>query len=122
MTARKVVVYIPPLLSPDVAVTAADNSHPVWAKLERRGRRLVARSSITLEDLEELADWATAAIAEPTGPLGKRRRAAFQNVINRAARYAVLEPLGPCHCLAVRWRGQGHNDPPEPVKAPRQKA
>lgn len=111
---RNATVYIPPLLSPDVTVTAADNPHPVWAKVERKGRYLVARAT-TLGDLEELADWATAAIAEPVGHLGKRRKEAFRNVIKRASRYAEFEPLGPCHCLAVRWKRTSR-------KAPSQKA
>lgn len=96
-------ICIPPTIAEEAKAVAAQHIHPAWDRLEQRGRHFVMRTT-ELEDISELADWARAALVEPEQPLTKARRQAYQAVMNRAARWAVIEPLGPCHCQATKWR------------------
>ena len=96
-------VYIPPVILKEAQAVAAENVHPAWQKLERKGNHFVIRTD-SLDDLTEVADWARTALVEPAQPLTKATRQAYQAVVNRAARWAVLEPLGDCHLLATKWR------------------
>ena len=96
-------VFIPPVLQDDIYAAAEDDVHPAWRKLRRQGNHFVLHTNC-LDDLTEVADWARTALVEPERPLNKARRQAYQAVVNRAARWAVLEPLGDCHVLAVKWR------------------
>jgi len=81
--------------------------HPAWSKVSQRGRHFVLRTS-SIEDLEELADWARSWLLEPSEPLDKARRQAFQNVVERAGRHVHLAPIGACHLLATGWRHKQH--------------
>lgn len=84
---------------------AKECPHPAWEKLQRRGRHFVIATN-DLADLEEVADWARAALAEPPRPLTKAERQGYQAVVARTAQWCVLEPLGPCHFIASGWRPQ----------------
>ena len=77
--------------------------HPAWTKIQQRGRHFVLRTS-SIEDLEELADWARSWLTEPAEPLDKARRQGFQNVLARAGRYVHLSPIGTCHLIATGWK------------------
>ncbi|MGA0070593.1 MAG: hypothetical protein ACO3HP_04750 [Candidatus Nanopelagicaceae bacterium] len=79
--------------------------HPVWAKTVKRNRYYVIAAD-SLEDLTEIADFARVELEEPEEPLTKIRRQACQALLDRAHRYAVLEPLGEYHCIATAWRDQ----------------
>lgn len=79
--------------------------HPVWASVVQRNRYFIVTAS-SLEDLTEIADFARVELEEPDEPLTKARRNAFQTLLGRAHRYAVLEPLGECHCVAIAWRDE----------------
>lgn len=106
-TRRKAYICVPPALAEEVAAKGADSPlvHPVWAKGTRRNRYFVITADC-LEDLTEIADFARVELEEPEVPLTKARRHAFQALLDRAHRYAVLEPLGDCHCVAIAWREQ----------------
>lgn len=96
---------IPPALKAEAQRLAAESPvvHPAWSKVSQRGRHFVLRTS-SIEDLEELADWARSWLLEPSEPLDKARRQAFQNVVERAGRHVHLAPIGACHLLATGWR------------------
>jgi hypothetical protein len=96
-------ICLPPVLKRDFEAIALECPHPAWAKLERRGRHFVITTN-DLEDLEEIADWARAALVEPPRALLKGERQGYQAVIGRVAAWAVLEPLGACHLMASAWR------------------
>ena len=102
----KAFIYLPPVLKEDFEAVAREDVHPAWSKIQRRGPHFIIATT-SLEDVEEVADWARAAIMEPdiSRPLTKARRQAFQTVVKRAERWAVLEPVG-CHFMAVAWREQ----------------
>lgn len=104
---RKAYICVPPALVEEIAAKAAETPlvHPVWAKGIRRNRYFVITADC-LEDLTEIADFARVELEEPEVPLTKVRRHAFQALLDRAHRYAVLEPLGECHCVAITWREQ----------------
>lgn len=104
---RKAYICVPPALAEEVAAKASANplAHPVWAKGVRRNRYFVITAD-SLEDITEIADFARVELEEPEKPLTKARRHAFQALLDRAYRYAVLEPLGDCHCMATAWRDQ----------------
>ena len=101
---------IPPVLRKEAEKVAAEQPpvHPAWQKVAQRGRHFTLRTS-SIEDIEEIADWAYSWLNEPKEPLDKTRRQAFQNIITRAGRYVHLLPLGHCHCLATGWK-------PRPIK------
>jgi hypothetical protein len=99
----KVRICLPPILREAFEATAAECPHPAWRKLEQRGRHFVIATN-ELEDIEEVADWARTALVEPPGPLTKAQRQGYQAVVARAAQWAILEPLGPCHIIASGWR------------------
>jgi NAD-dependent SIR2 family protein deacetylase len=103
--AREVSICIPPVLrtEADKVVAELPSVHPAWRKLEQRGRHYVLRTS-SIDDLEELADWACSWLSEPMEPLGKAKRQAFQTVINRTGRYVHLRAIGSCHYLASGWK------------------
>jgi hypothetical protein len=69
----------------------------------QRGKHFVLRTS-SIEDIEEVADWARSWLTEPAEPLDKARRQAFQNVVERAGRHVHLSPIGPCHFIATGWK------------------
>lgn len=96
-------VCLPPVLQKSWRHTAADVPHPAWTKIEPVGKHFVVTSD-SLDDLTEVADWAKAALVEPDRPLTKAERQAYATLLKRVERWAVLEPLGPCHCLAVAWK------------------
>lgn len=104
---RKAYICVPPALTDEIAAKAADSplAHPVWAKGVQRNRYFVITAEC-LEDLTEIADFARVELEEPEVPLTKVRRHAFQALLDRTHRYAVLEPLGDCHCMATAWRDQ----------------
>lgn len=102
-TAHKVNICIPPALAEQAFSMQREDLHPVWKKFHRRGRHFVV-SAESLDDLSELADFARVELEEPDGPLTKVKRAAYQALLHRTHRHAVLEPLGDSHCLAVAWR------------------
>lgn len=60
--------------------------------------------SLSLADLEELADWAQCALAEPERPLSRAEQAGYRALLERVGRWVHLEPLGPAHCLVRAWR------------------
>ena len=101
----KVEICVPPALREEAIQKANDNLHPAWSKGMQRGKHFVIATD-SLEDLSELADFARVELEEPDEPLSKVRRAACQALLNRTHRFAVLEPLGDCHCIAVEWREQ----------------
>ena len=96
---------IPPVLKADAQAIAAQEPivHPVWQKLEQRGRHFIVRTN-DIGDIEELADWARSWLVEPEEPLDKARRQAFQNVVERAGRHVHLAPVGHCHFIATGWK------------------
>lgn len=96
-------ICIPPTIADAARAVAAQDIHPAWRNLQQRGKHFVLTTT-DLEDISEIADWARVALVEPERPLTKGQRQAYACVINRAARWAVIEPLGPCHCTAVQWR------------------
>lgn len=98
-------ICIPPELEAEAMAKAQEQPplHPAWSKGQRKGRHFVIATN-SLEDLTELADFARVELEEPEGPLSKSRRQACQALLDRTHRYAVLEPLGDCHCHAVAWR------------------
>lgn len=96
-------IHIPPVLMKDARALAAQDIHPAWRRLEQRGHHFII-STNSLDDLTEVADWAKVALVEPEEPLTKARRQAYQAVLNRAARWAILEPLGDCHVIATKWK------------------
>ena len=96
-------IAIPPCLHDSALAVQLDAPHPAWAKLARKGRYLLLKTT-SLADVEEVADWATVALNEPEAPLGRAEKAAFKSVLARAGRWAHIEPLGHCHCLAVGWK------------------
>lgn len=98
-------ICIPPVLKPEAQAIAAEEPmvHPVWRKMQQRGRHYVVRTS-DLNDIEEVADWARSWLVEPDGHLDKTRRQAFLNVLERAGRHVHLAPVGSCHYLAVGWK------------------
>lgn len=103
-----VTVCIPPVLRKEAEELAAESPpvHPAWLKVAQRGRHYSLRTS-SIEDLEELADWAYSWLVEPAVPLDKVKRQAFQNVIARAGKWVHLRPIGPCHYLATGWKDKG---------------
>jgi len=96
---------IPPVLKAEAQAIAAQEPmvHPVWRKLEQRGKHFIVRTS-DIGDIEEVADWARSWLVEPAEPLDKARRQAFQNVVERAGRHVHLSPVGHCHFLATGWK------------------
>ena len=100
-----VTVCIPPVLRKEAEELAAESPpvHPAWQKVAQRGRHYSLRTS-SIEDLEEIADWAYSWLVEPAAPLDKVKRQAFQNVIARAGKWVHLRPIGPCHYLAIGWK------------------
>jgi hypothetical protein len=104
-------ICVPPALKAEAERLAAEEPpiHPAWKKLSQRGRHFVLRTS-SIEDIEELADWAYSWLKEPAEPLDKARRQAFQNIIERAGRYVYLKPLGSCHYIATGWKQQTTKD------------
>ena len=96
-------VYLPPVLGPHIEAIMQQEVHPAWLKLRREGLHYIVRTN-SLDDLSEVADWARAALVEPEKPLTKGMKQAYQTVVNRTARWAIIEPLGPCHCIATKWR------------------
>ena len=98
-------VCIPPVLRAEAERLAAEEPavHPAWKKVSQRGKHFVLRTS-SIEDLEEVADWARSWLTEPSEPLDKAHRQAFQNVVERAGRHVHLSPIGPCHFLATGWK------------------
>ena len=103
MLPPKARICLPPALSKSWQRTAADAPHPAWSKIETIGNHHIVHSS-DLDDLSEIADWATVALAEPEQPLSRAERQAYATLIKRVERWAVLEPLGKCHVLAVAWK------------------
>lgn len=104
---RQAYICIPPALAQEVMAKSQESPppHPVWANVQQRNRYFIVTAT-SLEDLTEIADFARVELEEPEEPLTKARRHAFQTLLGRAHRYAVLEPLGDCHCLATAWREQ----------------
>jgi hypothetical protein len=104
---RKAYICIPPALTNEVIAKGQENPppHPVWANVQQHNRYFIVTAN-SLDDLTEIADFARVELEEPEEPLSKARRNAFQTLLVRAHRYAVLEPLGDCHCMAVAWRDQ----------------
>jgi hypothetical protein len=96
---------IPPVLRAEAERLAAENPsvHPAWSKISERGKHFVLRTS-SIEDIEEVADWAQSWLTEPAEPLDKARRQAFQNVVERAGRHVHLASIGSCHFLATGWK------------------
>jgi len=104
---RKAFICVPPVLAEEIMAKGQETPppHPVWAKATKRNRYFVIAAE-SLEDLTEIADFARVELEEPEHPLTKARRHAFQALLDRTHRYAVLEPLGECHCMATAWRDQ----------------
>lgn len=104
---RKVRICVPPLLGDVVAAKAKENpvAHPVWTRGHRKNRYYYIPVD-TLDDLTEIADFARVELEEPERPLSKAERHAYQVLLGRAFRHAVLEPLGDLHCHAVAWRNE----------------
>lgn len=98
-------ICIPPELTAEAMAKAQEQPplHPAWTKGQKRGRHFVIATN-ELEDISELADFARVELEEPEAPLSKSRRQACQALLDRTHRYAVLEPLGECHCHAIAWR------------------
>ena len=107
MSRRKAFICVPPALAEEVLAKGQESPlvHPVWAKAMKRNRYFVITVD-NLDDLTEIADFARVELEEPEQPLTKVRRHAFQALLDRAHRYAILEPLGECHCMATAWRDQ----------------
>lgn len=100
-----VTVCIPPALRKEAEQLVAESPpvHPAWQKVKQRGRHFSLRTS-SIEDLEELADWAYSWLVEPAEPLGKMKRQAFQSVIKRTGRFVHLRLVGSCHFMATGWK------------------
>ena len=98
-------ICIPPVLRQEAERVGMEDPpvHPAWRKLGPHGRHFVLQTS-DIADIEEQADWAKSWLEEPSEPLDKVKRQAFQNVIARAGRYVHLKPVGICHFLATGWR------------------
>ena len=82
---------IPPALKAEAQAIAAQEPmvHPVWRKLEERGRHFLVRTN-DISDIEEVADWARSWLVEPDGRLDKTRRQAFQTMVERAGRHVQI--------------------------------
>lgn len=98
-----VTITIPPAITSAAQALAMEQVHPAWGKLRQRGRHYIVQTN-SLDDISEIADWAQVALREPAAPLSKAERQAYQNLLERAGRWAALEPLGPLHCQASRWK------------------
>jgi hypothetical protein len=100
-----VTICIPPVLRKEAEELVAESPlvHPAWGKVAQRGHHYSLRTS-SIEDIEEVADWARSWLTEPAEPLDKARRQAFQNVVERAGRHVHLSPIGACHFLATGWK------------------
>lgn len=100
-----VTICIPPALRQVAEAIKAESPpvHPAWQKVEQRGNHYSLRTS-SIEDLEEIADWAYSWIMEPACPIDKTKRQAFQNVITRAGRWVHLQKVGACHYHAMGWK------------------
>jgi hypothetical protein len=96
-------IVLPPELQEAAKALAAENIHPAWSKARQRGRHFVITTN-SLDDISEIADYARVGIEEPEPDTSKRKRQALQILLDRASRYAVLEPMGACHCIATKWR------------------
>lgn len=98
-------ICIPPVLKAEAQRLAQEDTpvHPAWRKVSQHGRHFMLQTS-DICDIEELADWAKSWLDEPSEPLDKVKRQAFQNVIARAGRYVHLKPVGACHMLAIGWK------------------
>ena len=96
-------IAIPPALHGAALAVQADAPHPAWERLARKGRYLLLQTT-SLADVTEVADWASVNLNEPDGPMGRAERAAFNSVLERVGRWAHIEPLGDCHCLATAWK------------------
>lgn len=103
--APMVSICIPPHLAEEAQALAAEEPpvHPAWGKAKQRGRHFVITTN-ELDDITEIADFARTGLEEPEEPLTKTKRQAYQILLDRAFRHAVLEPMGHCHCMAVKWR------------------
>ena len=99
----KVEICIPPVLAEEARRMASEDLHPAWTKCHQKGKHFFVTTD-SLEDLSEIADFARVELEEPDAPLSKARRAACQALLSRTHRYAILEPLGDIHCIAVAWR------------------
>lgn len=102
---RMVHICIPPQLQKDAQALAMENPpiHPAWNKCRQRGRHFVIATN-ELDDITEIADYARTNIEEPEEPLNKRKRQAYQILLDRAFRHAELAPMGECHAIATKWR------------------
>lgn len=100
-----IVLCIPPALREEAERLVSEQPpvHPAWSKVQQRGKHYSLRTS-SIEDLEELADWAYSWLTEPSKPLNKPQRQAFQTVISRACRHVHLRKLGGSHYQAVAWK------------------
>jgi len=100
-----VTICIPPALRHEAELVKAESPpvHPAWEKVEQRGSHYSLRTS-SIEDLEELADWAYSWLMEPACPIDKHKRQAFQHVIARTGRWVHLQALGSCHYQATGWK------------------
>ena len=96
-------ITIPPALIGAAQALAVEQVHPAWGKLHHRGKHFIVQTN-SLDDISEIADWAQVALREPAAPLSKAERQAYQNLLLRTERWAVIEPLGPIHCQASRWK------------------
>jgi hypothetical protein len=103
-----VTICIPPIIREEAQKVAAEDPpvHSAWQKMRQRGRHFTLQTS-DFCDIEELADWARSWLEEPSRPLNKATRQAFQNVIARAGRHVHLKPIGHCHFLVTGWK-QNH--------------
>jgi hypothetical protein len=97
-----VAICIPPSILSHAQAVAREGID-TWQKLRQRGAHHAVICD-SLSDVEEVADWASMALAEPIAPLKRAQRQAFLAVIDRAHRHAHLEPIGAGHFLAVSWR------------------
>lgn len=96
-------VTIPPAITQAARALASEDVHPAWRKLRQKGRYCLVATN-ELEDITEIADWAHCSLKEPMKPLSKAERQAFQTLVERTERWAVIEPLGPLHCWARSWK------------------
>lgn len=100
-------VTIPPAITSAAQALAVEDVHPAWRKLRQKGRYCIVATN-ELDDITELADWAQCSLKEPHRRLTKAERQAFQTLVERASRWAVIEPLGPLHCWARSWKVPPH--------------
>lgn len=105
--ASSVTICIPPVLRHAAEQVKAEEPpvHPAWQKVGQRGRFFTLQTS-DISDIEELADWAQCWLSEPSEPLDKIRRQAFQNIVDRAGRHVHLHAIGKGHLLAAGWRSR----------------